>query len=29
MAEGVLILEYKGRTDYVNAERIMAAWEIS
>lgn len=28
MAEGVLILEYKGRTDYVNAERIMAAWEI-
>jgi hypothetical protein len=29
MAEGVLILEYKGRIDYVNAERIMAAWEIS
>jgi hypothetical protein len=26
--EGVLILEYKGRKDYVNADRILAAWEI-
>ncbi len=27
-AEGVLILEYKGRKDYINADKIMAAWEI-
>ncbi len=27
-AEGVLILEYKGRKDYINADRIMAVWEI-
>lgn len=27
-AEGVLILEYKGRRDYVNADKILAAWEI-
>lgn len=27
-AEGVLILEYKGRKDYVNADKILAAWEI-
>jgi hypothetical protein len=27
--EGVLILEYKGRRDFVNADRILAAWEIS
>jgi hypothetical protein len=28
MADGVLILEYQGRRDYINAERILAAWEI-
>lgn len=28
MAEGVLILEYNGRRDYVNAAKILAAWEI-
>lgn len=27
-AEGVLILEYKGRKDYINAKKITAAWEI-
>jgi hypothetical protein len=27
-SEGVLILEYKGRKDYVNADRVLAAWEI-
>ena len=27
-SEGVLILEYKGRMDYVNADKILAAWEI-
>jgi hemerythrin-like domain-containing protein len=27
-ADGVLILEYKGRRDYINAHRILAAWEI-
>jgi hypothetical protein len=27
-AEGVLILEYKGRRDYVNVDRVLAAWEI-
>lgn len=27
-AEGILILEYKGRKDYINADRIIAAWEI-
>ncbi len=27
-AEGVLILEYKGRKDYINADKIMAVWEI-
>ncbi len=24
----VLILEYRGRKDYVNANKILAAWEI-
>lgn len=27
-SDGVLILEYKGRRDYVNANRILAVWEI-
>jgi hypothetical protein len=27
-ADGVLILEYKGRRDYINTDRILAAWEI-
>ncbi len=27
-SEGVLILEYKGRRDYINADKILAAWEI-
>ncbi len=27
-AEGVLILEYEGRRDYVNADKILAAWEL-
>lgn len=27
-ADGVLILEYKGRRDYINADKILAAWEV-
>lgn len=27
-AEGVLVLEYNGRRDYVNTAKILAAWEI-
>ncbi len=27
-SNGILMLEYKGRKDYINADRILAAWEI-
>ncbi len=27
-AGDILILEYKGRKDYINANKILAAWEI-
>ena len=27
-ADGVLVLESKGRRDYVNIEKVIAAWEV-
>jgi len=27
-ADGVLVLEYNGRRDYVNVEKVIAAWEV-
>jgi len=27
-ADGVLVLESKGRRDYVNIEKVLAAWEV-
>ncbi len=27
-ADGVLVLENDGRRDYVNLERVLAAWEV-
>jgi hypothetical protein len=27
-ADGVIVLEYRGRRDYVNVEKIVAVWEI-
>jgi len=27
-ADGVLVLENGGRRDYVNLERVLAAWEV-
>jgi len=27
-ADGVLVLENKGRRDYVNLEKVLAAWEV-
>ena len=27
-ADGVLVLESSGRRDYVNIERVLAAWEV-
>jgi hypothetical protein len=27
-ADGVLVLEHKGRRDYVNIEKVIAAWEV-
>jgi hypothetical protein len=26
-ADGVIVLEYNGRRDYVNVEKILAVWE--
>jgi len=27
-ADGVIVLEYNGRRDYVNVEKVVAAWEV-
>jgi hypothetical protein len=27
-ADGVLVLENEGRRDYINLERVLAAWEV-
>ena len=27
-ADGVLVLEHGGRRDYVNIEKVIAAWEV-
>jgi hypothetical protein len=27
-ADGVLVLEHNGRRDYINIERVLAAWEV-
>ncbi len=27
-ADGVLVLEHEGRRDYVNIEKVIAAWEV-
>ena len=27
-ADGVLVLEKEGRRDYINLERVLAAWEV-
>jgi hypothetical protein len=27
-ADGVLVMEYNGRRDYVNVEKVVAAWEV-
>ena len=27
-ADGVLVLEYEGRRDYINLEKVLAAWEV-
>jgi hypothetical protein len=27
-ADGVLVLENKGRRDYINADKVLAAWEV-
>mgnify|MGYP001329886231 FL=1 len=27
-ADGVLVLEHNGRRDYVNVEKVVAAWEV-
>ena len=27
-ADGVLVLEHKGRRDYINIDKVIAAWEV-
>ena len=27
-ADGILVLEHEGRRDYVNIEKVIAAWEV-
>lgn len=27
-ADGVIVLEHNGRRDYVNVEKVVAAWEV-
>jgi hypothetical protein len=27
-ADGVIVLEYNGRRDYINVEKVVAAWEV-
>jgi hypothetical protein len=27
-SDGVLVLEYNGRRDYINLDRVLAVWEI-
>jgi hypothetical protein len=27
-ADGVVVLEHKGRLDYINIERVLAVWEV-
>ncbi len=27
-ADGVLVLEYKGRRDYINIDKVLAAWVV-
>ncbi len=27
-ADGVIVLEYNGRRDYVNVDKVVAAWEV-